>query len=92
MGSFESQSYSSLFQVLEAIVSQRLITKVWDKTILPAENVCEILREHLDCQTIFNRQGFVFIPFIFPLSECFLFFFLNNLNNLLSWFQTWIAT
>ncbi|KAJ1524347.1 hypothetical protein ONE63_010849 [Megalurothrips usitatus] len=41
--------------VLEAIVSQRLITKIWDKTILPAENVRQILSENVDCQTISNR-------------------------------------
>ncbi|KAK3913982.1 HEAT repeat-containing protein 3 [Frankliniella fusca] len=41
--------------VLEAIVSQRLVTKVWDKTILPAENVCEMINEHMGCEIISNR-------------------------------------
>lgn len=51
----ESVPFGISSDILEAIVSQRLVTKVWDKTILPAENVCEMLQEHMDCEVIFSR-------------------------------------
>lgn len=56
-GSKEAVPVSVPSDVLEAIVSQRLVTKVWDKTQLPAENVCEILSEHMDTQLLFSRLG-----------------------------------
>lgn len=54
-GSQEAIPVSVSSDLMELIVSHRLVTKVWSKTILPAENVCELLREHKDCQTINNR-------------------------------------
>ncbi|XP_034236433.1 HEAT repeat-containing protein 3 [Thrips palmi] len=56
-GSKEALPASVPSDVLEAVVSQRLITKVWDKTQLPAENVCDILCEDPDTQILFNRLG-----------------------------------
>ncbi|PSN39497.1 hypothetical protein C0J52_17789 [Blattella germanica] len=41
--------------VLEAIVSGSLVLKVWEKTRLPAENVCQILNEHSEGKHLLNK-------------------------------------
>ncbi|XP_069681892.1 HEAT repeat-containing protein 3 [Periplaneta americana] len=42
-------------EVHEAVLSGQLVEKVWDKTQLPAENVCQILKEHDDGKCVFNK-------------------------------------
>ncbi|XP_067004032.2 HEAT repeat-containing protein 3 [Anabrus simplex] len=42
-------------EVHEAIIAQQLVQKIWDKTILPAENVCDILKDHPEGKHIYKR-------------------------------------
>ncbi|KDR09420.1 HEAT repeat-containing protein 3 [Zootermopsis nevadensis] len=42
-------------EVHEAIVSGQLVQKILENTQLPAENVCEILKSHVDGKHVFNK-------------------------------------
>lgn len=51
----EKFSLSVPSEVHESLVSGQLVQKVGEKTQLPAENVCEILKNNVDGKHIFNK-------------------------------------